>query len=331
VTDFGQLRMFGLPEEAAGIGAAVQDAELLALARELPGRIRLGTSSWSFPGWEGLVYDRRATEQLLARHGLRAYARHPLFRTVGIDRTYYAPIAAEVFTRYAGAVPDGFRFLVKAHEDLTQPWFPRHDRYGERQGQENPRFLDPSYAAEAVVDPFVRGLGDTAGPLLFQFPPLSVAGVGGPLGFAHRIHRFLEALPRGPLYAIELRNQELLTGAYADALNSVGACHCLNAHPRMPPVGEQVRRLGAAYFSAPAVVSRWMLNPRLEYAGAKERYTPFNQIVDGDPETREGITDLLIADRRPCYVIVNNKAEGSSPLSVRALASRLARRLGSTR
>jgi uncharacterized protein YecE (DUF72 family) len=34
------------------------------------------------------------TTRRLARTGLRAYAQHPLLRSVGIDRTYYAPIQA---------------------------------------------------------------------------------------------------------------------------------------------------------------------------------------------------------------------------------------------
>ena len=33
--------------------------------------------------------------QKLARHGLEAYAKHPLLRTVGLDRTYYRPIGVE--------------------------------------------------------------------------------------------------------------------------------------------------------------------------------------------------------------------------------------------
>src|SRR5258706_12832907 len=66
--------------------------EVQPLAAKLPLKLRMGTSSWSFPGWHGLVYAQRSTEKELAREGLREYARHPLFRTVGIDRGHYAPI-----------------------------------------------------------------------------------------------------------------------------------------------------------------------------------------------------------------------------------------------
>src|SRR5262245_5955808 len=79
-----------------------------------------------------------------------AYAKHPLLRAVGIDRTYYAPISADQFAAYAAQVPDGFRFLVKAHELCTIPRFGPQNRYNAAPGEPNPQFLDPAYATEQV-------------------------------------------------------------------------------------------------------------------------------------------------------------------------------------
>ncbi|WP_204320593.1 hypothetical protein, partial [Klebsiella pneumoniae] len=61
------------------------------LLRGLHG-LRIGTSSWSYPGWDGLVYAGEYSDSMLARKGLAAYAQHPLLRTVSIDRGFYAPI-----------------------------------------------------------------------------------------------------------------------------------------------------------------------------------------------------------------------------------------------
>ena len=92
----------------APVGAAEPSARVRALAsllnQGLDEGLYLGTSSWSFPGWDGIVYDRKVSQTTLARHGLAAYARHPLFRTVCIDRTYYGPITTEDFARYRSAV-----------------------------------------------------------------------------------------------------------------------------------------------------------------------------------------------------------------------------------
>jgi len=77
------------PDEPHGpIEAAAASDELVRLGRHLPEQVYLGTSSWAFPGWEGLIYQTRYPEARLARHGLTAYSQHPLLRAVGGDRGY---------------------------------------------------------------------------------------------------------------------------------------------------------------------------------------------------------------------------------------------------
>ena len=181
----------------APVGAAEPPARVRALASVLDEGLYLGTSSWSFPGWEGIVYDRKVSQTTLARYGLTAYARHPLFRTVCIDRTYYGPITADVFARYKSAVPEDFRFVVKAHELVTSV------RLKDDLASPNPSFLEPGYAVDEVIGPCLEGLGRRAAVLLLQFPPQIVDDVAA---FNDKLHRFLSELPKGVLYAVELRN-----------------------------------------------------------------------------------------------------------------------------
>src|SRR5687767_7510687 len=83
--------------------------EAARIAARLPPGLHLGTSSWSFPGWHGIVYSARRSTDELAREGLVEYVRHPLLTTVGIDRSFYAPVPASDFVRYAAQLPEGFR------------------------------------------------------------------------------------------------------------------------------------------------------------------------------------------------------------------------------
>jgi uncharacterized protein YecE (DUF72 family) len=320
-----QLSLFGgpaVPEAGLGWRGGVRPAEAppetAELGARLPRGLYLGGSTWSFPGWAGLVYDTGHSEAKLARAGLAAYAHHPIFRAVGIDRTFYRPLPPEDFARYAEDVPDDFRFLVKAHEALTLPSFPDLPRYGAERGGPNFRFLDAAYAAEAVVAPFVEGLGGKAGALLFQFGPQDL---GTPPDFAARLHRFLSRLPRGPIYAVELRQRQLLVPDYAAALADAGACHCLNVHPRMPGVRTQAELTGAA--AGRVMIARWLLGKGASYEEAGRRFAPFNQLAEPDEESRGALAELArgaLAEGQPFLATINNNAEGCAPLSAVLLA-----------
>lgn len=314
-----QLGLFGDAPRAKGeVAEAAVSEEVRGAAAKLPEGVYLGTSSWSFPGWKGLVWAEEHSEQVLARKGLSAYARHPLFRTVGIDRTHYAPVDADTLKAYAQVVPEGFRFLTKAHEACTLAVYPTHPRYGAQRGQKNPLFLDAAYARDHVVAPFVEGLGATAGPLVFQMAQQPLEQLGGtPRKFAERLYRFLRDLPKGPMYAVEVRNAQLLTKDYRAALKAAGALPVISSIPQMPPP------LSQPVDEAGPLIVRWMLTPHHTYESALEAYRPFDRLVDPDLTVRRQIARLVREAKArgyPAWVIANNKAEGSAPLTLLELA-----------
>jgi len=305
---------------AAPVDIAPAAAELSHLAGRLPADLRMGTSSWTFPGWKGLIWDRTPDPRTLGAHGLTAYARHPLLRAVGVDRTYYDTLDARAFRRYRDQVPDDFRFLVKADRRLL---------FLDGPGSDPDLYLNPAWAADRVVGPAVEGLGDTLGTILFQFPPMPVSAVGGPRALAESIYRFLDALPEGPRYSVEVRTPELLTRDWMAALHHAGAAHTCVVHPTMPPVTEQLDAVPPA--RGLTCVVRWMLQPGHRYTEARESWAPFDRLQAPDPtrraEVAETIERILEIGAHP-MVIVNNKAEGSAPASIAALADDLARRAG---
>ncbi len=307
------------PSLAESPAPAALAAGLDAIAARLDPRLRLGTSSWSFPGWTGLVYAAPASKQVLSRQGLAAYASHPLLRTVGVDSGFYAPLDVGRLSSYAAQTPEGFRFLVKAPATLTDPR-PR----GPSRSEVNRGFLDPGRAVVEAVAPFVEGLGPRAGVLLFQFPPLGREITARPRRFAEGLYRFLRDLPKGPTYGVELRDRELLTPDLVAALHHGGATAGLAVHPRLPGLGAQMSLFGDD--PAHPLVIRWLLRPNRGYEEARDLYHPFSRLAEPDPESRTAIVDLVrraLDQGREVLVIVNNKAEGSSPLSIAALAAAL--------
>ena len=321
-----QKDLFGDAPPKVG-SAFSNDAHALSKARGEA--IHLGTSSWSFSGWKDLVYEREYSEKALAKHGLNAYAKHPLLNAVGIDRAHYKPLSVAEFENYRQCVPDNFRFLVKTHDHITLARFPAHARYGAFRLQKNDLFLNVNYAVNEVVGPTLEGLKEKLGVLLFQFAPQDVLEFGGALAFAKKLHDFLRGLPQlvsGMTYAVEVRNKELLSEDYRQALLDTRSSHCVNAISKMPSVREQIEFAKEAI--GPMFVGRWMLKRGFSYSEAFERYAPFSKLVDEDLRTRkEFVHALLHAERtgRRALLIVNNKAEGCAPQSLREVAKEIAR------
>ncbi len=293
------------------VGPAALDPVIASRASQLSRQIRLGTSSWSFPGWRGLVWDRESSESTLARSGLPAYAAHPLLRCVGIDKTFYRPPVAADLAAMAKQVPEDFRFLMKVPESVVSP-SPRHGAS---------RFLDAAYATNEVVAPFIEGLASRGGPLLFQFPPLGIRTGEAAARVVDSIGEFLARLPSGPLYAVEVRDRLLLGESYRSRLRTAGVVHCYSVHPSMPSPLEQARACPPE--PGTPMVCRWMLHGGQTYEDAVDRYEPFDRLVDPDERSRHEFAAMLeraAGQGRDCFLIANNKAEGSAPITLALLA-----------
>lgn len=311
--------------QSSRVAVAAAALEYASLAAQLPARLRMGTSTWSFSGWHGLVYADEYAESTLARSGLSAYAAHPLLRSVGVDRSYYRPLDADTLARMRKAVSTDFRFLLKAHAALMLPKSARRPVYLEGVPDV---FLDVDHAIRHVIDPARRALGETLGVVLFQFSPLGSRVLGYRRELLQRLHDFLRALPVGVNYAIEWRDPEMLGADYQQMLRAAGAVHGYAQHPRMPSVDAQGESSTeqASSTSGPLVL-RWLLAPGRSYEAAKAAYAPFDQLIDPDPTARQHIVGLArraLAAGRDVTIIVNNKAEGSAPKSIIELAREFA-------
>lgn len=322
-------------QSLARVNAAPPDEALQAMARALPDRVRLGTSSWAYPGWAGLVWDTEYPESLLSREGLRAYGEHPLLRSVSVDRSFYRPLTQDQYARYAAQVPDDFRFVVKAPSHVTDALVRGEDGRGM---QPNPAFLDPALATQDFVAPALAGLGHKVGALVFQLSPLPRHLLHNLPLVLQRLRRLLLAQPAlGPtapdgVLAVEVRDPQWLDPLFmpelAAVLREAGATWCLCLHAKMPRLAEQLPLLRMLWPGP--MVCRWNLNPlhgAYGYEDAQREYGPYDRIHDIDHETR----DLLVRTIKGIagagqnvLVTISNKAEGCAPLSVRALAQGLA-------
>ncbi|MES2424110.1 MAG: DUF72 domain-containing protein [Pseudomonadota bacterium] len=325
------------PKKAAGeVRPQAADPADQALAAALPRNIRLGTSSWTYPGWNGQVWDGDYADATLSKHGLQAYAQHPLLRAVSLDRAFYRPLSAVQYARYAAQVPDDFRFVVKAPSMVSDALVRNENGQGM---QANPLFLNPDCALQEFVLPALDGLGHKLGALVFQLSPLPAHLLADLPGVLQKLQAMLSALPplqaQAPdgVVAVEVRDPQFVLkespvmDAFAAVLREAGATYCLGLHAKMPPIAGQLPLLRKLWPGP--LVCRWNLNPlhgAYGYEEARALYEPYDKLVDPDEATREVLVKVATATARQgenVFVTVSNKAEGCAPQSVRALAGLL--------
>lgn len=325
-----QETLFDAGEPPQRVAPADPGEHLRALAVRLRqrfgDRLHLGTSSWHFPGWAGLVWDRAHDEPTLSRHGLAAYAAHPLLRCVSLDRAFYRPLDAGTYATLAAQVPMDFRFVVKAFSGVTDA-VQREPANG-RALRPNPRFLDVDAALATCVLPAVQGLRDRLGVLVFQVSPLPPDLLAEPDALQARLEALWRvarpALPDGAQLALEVRDPALLTPAMAQSLKAHGVRYALGLHDRLPAAEAHLPMLRATWPGD--LVCRWNLQRGQRYAEAKDAWAPFDRLRAPDLPTRATLARVAAATLNAgqrVFISINNKAEGSAPHSVIAFAEAL--------
>jgi uncharacterized protein YecE (DUF72 family) len=307
----------------AGAGEATGNIDFERLAARIPPLVRFGTSTWNYPGWRGLVYHRDYGPKGSAARMLEEYASFPLFRTVGVDSSYYGPPTEDVLRSYAEHLPSGFPCISKVWSQLTIHRFTRAQNE-EKAGKVNPDFLNPDLFVEEIYQPYQRHFAANTGPFVFEFQTIAKSSGIGPEVFAARLDEFFSALPRDAQYAVEVRNDEFLTPMYFAVLREHSVAHVFSSWTRMPPLGHQLDLPGSV--SGPFILARALLRPGRTYNEAVDAFAPYDRIREPNPKLRRDLARLVqqaVKMKIPAYLLVNNRAEGSAPLTIAAVAEML--------
>ena len=304
---------------------ATPDEIFNATGSELPESIHLGTSTWAFPGWKGLVYKRSYKSQKdFTANSLAEYATIPWFRTVCVDSFFYTPPKPDTLAHYASMVPEHFRWISKVWERITIATYPKHPRYGALAGQRNPDFLSVKLLEDAVLASYrAPDVQARTGPLVFQFAPFSERMIRYP-EFIERLAIFLRALPAEFQYAVEVRNPELLSKEYFAALNESRVAHCFNHWHSMIPLNLQMRAAAeAGGLTADFYIARLLTPLGTSYQNAEEIFEPYDRVQAPNAQMRGDVLRLVrraLSTGKRAFVTANNKAEGNSPLTMVSIA-----------
>jgi uncharacterized protein YecE (DUF72 family) len=277
--------------------------------------LRIGTCSWKYDSWRGLVYSDQKSLNYLQEYSQQ-------YNTVEIDQWFWSLFGPEKvslpspFTvqEYLESVPPDFKFSIKLPNSLTLTHF--YQKNKKEPLQENPHFLSPTLFQEFLrsIDPLRKNLG----PLMFQFEYLNKQKMPAQQIFQEKFAQFIQRIDPNYQYAVEIRNPNYLNDNYFEFLQAHSLSHVFLQGYYMPPVTDIYKKFHD--FLKKPVVIRLHGPDRSDIE--KRSGGNWNRILDPrDQELNQiaGIIKELLDRKFEVYVNMNNHYEGSAPLSIKRL------------
>jgi len=272
--------------------------------------LRIGTCSWKYPSWKGLVYSRATGIDYLAEYATR-------YNTVEIDQWFWALPEPATAAQYASVTPADFRFTVKLPNSLTlthvYPTKTEPVRRPNREFLSVPLFQD----VLARLEPLHQRIG----MLMLQFGYLNKEKMSSREAFLEQLGAFVSAVPRTLPLAIELRNAHWINQRYFEFLAEYGLAHVFLQGYFMPPIFETWNKYGGLVRDSVVVRLHGPDREGIE----RETGEQWNQIIAPKDEDLDRLVEMMqdMRDRSlTVYLNINNHYEGSAPRTILRLRER---------
>jgi uncharacterized protein YecE (DUF72 family) len=287
--------------------------------------LRLGTCSWKYDSWKGLIYEPTASYR--PHDYLPDYARS--FDTVEVDQWFWSLFPGgiklpepETVRSYTASVGDEFIFSVKAPNSITLTHFyaKQPKALASWANQSNRHFLSPELLARFLES--LSPLGAKLGPVMFQFVYLNTKKMASLDALIERLGAFFDRAPAGFQYAVECRNPNYLRTPFFDFLKDRQLGFVFLQGYYMPPIREVFEAMDTV--TADFVVIRLHGGDRQDIEARTGGV--WNRLVesrDGEiADTAELVREFSRQEVKT-FLYVNNHFEGSAPLTAHKLLKRL--------
>ncbi len=273
--------------------------------------LRIGTCSWKYDSWRGIVYSSKQKINYLEEYSTR-------YNTVEIDQWFWSlfddivrlPEETTVHD-YNDSVPNDFKFTVKVPNSITLThYYPSKNIKGLK---ENPNFLNPDLFHQFLKT--LQPISSKIGALIFQFEYLNKQKMDSQAEFIDRMDAFCEIIDRSYPFAFEIRNPNYLNKNYFDFITRTKSAHVLLQGYFMPPVIDVFNK-HHEQIGAPVLIR--LHGPdrkKIEELTGKD----WSKIVlakDEKLSTLPLIINYFSEKEVDVYVNVNNHFEGSAPLTI---------------
>ncbi|MFQ5584360.1 MAG: DUF72 domain-containing protein [Calditrichia bacterium] len=276
-------------------------------------KLRIGTCSWKYDSWRGLIYSSRDPINYLEE-----YAKE--LDTVEIDQWFWSLFGTDkvslpkpaVVDEYRNSVPDDFLFTIKMPNSITLTHFYRKNK-------SEPLEPNPYFLSVKLLEQFLQRIGplkNQLGSLMFQFEYLNKQKMVSQFEFQKRFSRFTEEAPQGYPYGMEIRNPNYLNRHFFEFLNEHNLHFVFLQGYYMPSIVDIYDKFGK-YIREKAVI-------RLHGGDRKEIEEKsrgrWNRILEPKDDELRLVVDMvrdLLAREVDVFLNVNNHYEGSAPITIR--------------
>jgi uncharacterized protein YecE (DUF72 family) len=276
-------------------------------------KLNIGTCSWKYDSWQGLIYPDKKPFNYL-----KEYSKH--YNCVEVDQWFWSLFPGDkvvlpspaVIQEYADSVPQDFRFGVKVPNSITLT-------HHYKKKKTDPLLPNPHFLSSELMLRFLeqlKPLHDKLGPLMFQFEYLNKQKMPGGLPqFEKKVGSFVESLPGGFDYCLESRNPNFLNKSYFDFLKNQDLHHVFLQGYYMPSIFDLYKMHRELVKDMAVIRLHGPDRQGIEKVTGKD----WSQVVapkDDDISTLAKMLPYMESRDVQTFTFVNNHFEGSAPRTI---------------
>ncbi len=282
--------------------------------------IRIGTCSWKYDSWRGLIYPDSPKINYLKEYS-------KCYNTVEIDQWFWSLFESSkivlprknIVEIYKKSIPKDFLFTIKIPNSITLTHY--YKRSKEEELKPNPFFLSVDLFNQFLD--LINPINNNIGCLIFQFEYLNKQKMKSLNEFQNKFYEFRKSLGTTiPQIGLEIRNPNYLNTSYFQFLNELNVAPVFLEGYYMPPVVDIYKKNKSDIKNLAVIRLHGPDRKGIEKI-ANENW---NKIyINKDKEIKQIVEMIkdLEKDEVDLFVNVNNHFEGSAPLTINKIKAQL--------
>lgn len=278
-------------------------------------KLKIGTCSWKYDSWKGIIYPNDAKFNYLEE-----YSKY--FNTVEIDQWFWSlfdkdkirlPNPKDV-NEYYKSVPDSFQFTIKLPNSITLTHYYKKSKSA-------PLIPNDNFLSKKLFDTILKKLEpmkEKIGILMFQFEYLNKQKMSSQIEFQDKFSSFISKCSDEFNYGIEIRNPNYLNQTYFDFLKDDGLAHVFLQGYYMPDIFELFQKFEKSIKKQTVIR---LHGP--DRKGIEERSgSDWSKRIEPNESELKKVVEMIQTLQKKkvdLFVNVNNHFEGSAPLTIKRI------------